>query len=165
MSIKRWIKNSEDAYDFVVNENVQATIHFNRSSSDGIVTVNAAKETFKINRSGFWKSNIEITDTSNVLAASVKPAKWYSGHYIMQYNGQEYKLIVRNNPLAEWAIQQNDKDICAYGLDTKNGAVTVRITEAENVPVLFHFILWYLFWPIAVENTGDHLLFSLLLTA
>lgn len=68
--------------------------------------------------------------------------------------------------MAEWVIQEEDKDGRAYGLGTTNGMAAVKITEQNsNISLFFHAILWYLFVPIATENTGDNLSFILMASA
>jgi hypothetical protein len=73
---------------------------------------------------------------------------------------------VRNNPLAEWVLQQDGNDVLAYGLKTADGKVVTQITEANTgAAIILHAMLWYLFVPIATENSGDNLLFLLMATA
>ncbi len=73
-------------------------------------------------------------------------------------------LLCRNNPLAEWALQDNNGDLLAYGLNTQDGKVNARITTAAIQPnYLFDFILWYLFAPILIEQSGDDLTFLALI--
>lgn len=95
---------------------------------------------------------------------SVYPEKWYAHSSVIDLGDKKYKLVIRNNPLAEYAITENDKDILAYGLDTQNRELNVRISSPGNPDFLFDFILWYLFLPVADENFGDDYSF-LLLTA
>lgn len=67
--------------------------------------------------------------------------------------------------MAEWAIlDENGKELIAYGLNAHEGKITVKITSvADDLEPLFDFILWYLFVPIASENMGDNFLFMMLI--
>jgi hypothetical protein len=117
-------------------------------------------------RVGFWKSKIEIMDNNKNIILEAKPKAWYANSSIITYNNQEYELIIRNNPLAEYAIINDGKEIIAYGLDTNHGKATIRITStSDNDNYLFDFLLWYLFNPIARENMSDNLTFLLLVNA
>lgn len=40
--------------------------------------------------------------------------------------------MVRNNPLAQWAIRENDHDLLAYGIYVANGKVDVKLTSSNN---------------------------------
>jgi hypothetical protein len=119
---------------------------------------------FLICRTGFWKSGVEIEEAkSNEIVLKAGPKKWYSNRLEVAAFGQQLELKVWNNPLAEWALEQNGKPVLAYGLST-DGAVGVRITVSDkNVHPYYHFLLWYLFFPVALENGGDDPSFSLLL--
>jgi hypothetical protein len=84
---------------------------------------------------------------------------------VIEYGGIQYKLSVRNNPLAEYVITEGNKEILAYGLQPDKGKVQVKITgTAGQADFIFDFLLWFLFAPIAIENIGDNPTFSLLLT-
>ena len=94
----------------------------------------------------------------------MNPEKWYVNNWVVEYRGKNYKLSVRNNPLAEYMITEGEKLILAYGLQAQDGKVQVKITGVHSPDnYLFDFLLWYLFAPVAIENIGDHMSFSLLL--
>lgn len=123
------------------------------------------EQRFIIRRTGFWKSGVEIEDTtSKEILLKAGPKKWYSNRLEVVAFGQHLELKVWNNPLAEWALERDGKPVLAYGLST-DGVVGVRITVGEaNVPPHYHFLLWYLFYPVAQENSGDNPAFLLLLS-
>ena len=83
---------------------------------------------------------------------------------MLEYGGKDYQLSVRHNPLAEYVIKENENELIAYGLDTAGGNVQVKITDLQHQSdYMFDFLLWFLFAPVAVENMGDNLAFTLLL--
>ena len=66
--------------------------------------------------------------------------------------------------MAEYVIFDAKNEILSYGLDTQNGKASVRInSNSEESELLFDFLLWYLFLPIANENMGDDFGFQTLL--
>jgi hypothetical protein len=115
-------------------------------------------------RTGFWKTGIEIKDVNGTVILKAYPEKWYANTSIVEFENDPYKLIIRNNPLAEFAISKNGTDMLAYGLSTDNNGLSVRISTAGGPDFIFDFLLWYLFVPIANENFGDSYLFQMLLS-
>jgi len=84
--------------------------------------------------------------------------------YTLEYKGQKFRLKIRNNPLAEYVIfDENQNELLAYGLKTENHQCKVGIHSSGDTDYLFDFLLWYSFLPIAQENMGDSFLFQTLL--
>ncbi|CAN5748463.1 hypothetical protein BH10BAC3_BH10BAC3_40940 [soil metagenome] len=106
---------------------------------------------------------MEVCSKDGRIIAKVYDEKWYANSSILEYNGRRYQLMVRNNPLAEWAIRENDHDLLAYRIYAGNGKVGVKITSSNNnQDYLLDFLLWYLFVPIATENPGDNFFFFMM---
>ena len=110
----------------------------------------------------FWKSNFEIKDENQAIILKSFTEKWYANSTILDYKGNKLKLKVRNNPLAEYVIFDGEKEILAYALDTNLGKPSVRI-NSNSSDYLLHFLLWYIFVPIAQENIGDDFTFLTLI--
>ncbi len=157
---KQWTKTDERAFTFTIDGAEIGTLN----TANGIATIGT--DSYTISRSGFWKNKLEITNSQGAIIATAEPEKWYANTLVLNYNAHAYRLVIRNNPLAEWAILAGDKTILAYGLATDNGKAVVSIKSADGqTDYLLDFLLWYLFWPIATENTDDALLFILLASA
>lgn len=152
---KQWAKNSDFNYSLWVHEKEigKMEIQFSTSASKAVCLIDG--NVLEIKRTGFWKSNLEITDSNENVILKTYPEKWYANTSIIEFENKKYKLIIRNNPLAEYAVTENDKDVLAYGLDTENRELKVRISTSGNDNLIFDFLLWYLFLPIANENFGD----------
>ena len=159
---KQWTKTSEFNYTFLVDEKEtgKMEIHYNTIASKAVCSIGEKK--FEITRTGFWKSNLQITNSSENVILKTYPEKWYANSWVIEFESKKYKLIIRNNPLAEYAIAENEKDILAYGLDTEKKELRVRISTSGNTDFILDFLLWYLFVPIANENFGDTYLFFIL---
>lgn len=163
--IKSWKKTKEGEYSFSLDNNDMGTMKISYNSLEREAKCQIQGKHFSIRRTGFWKSTIEIYNESGESIAKIYPEKWYASSWTFDYQDKVYKIKVRNNPLAEYVIQDNSKDLAAYGLTTENEKVSVRIsTLSQNSDLLFDFILWYLFVPIATENMGDDFLFLMLLS-
>jgi hypothetical protein len=165
-NFKNWKKTAEGKYTFYKQEQKigQLEIQTNLFKRRAIIDLDNQKYTLK--HTGFWKSNLEIVDTQNHVVLKTYQEKWYSSSSIIELEGKKLKLIIRNNPLAEYAIVDGEKEILAYGLDFKDGKAITRIQSAIHTQsYLLDFYLWYLFVPIAQENMGEDFTFLLLATA
>ena len=163
---KKWEKSGERSYTFSINDRETGVLALFPNTLESKATATIGKDTFTIKRTGFWKSSIEISDAQGQTVAKVYHEKWYNNSFVLEYAGKTYKLLMRNNPLAEWAILEDDAVLLAYGLDTANGKAALKITagKVDSDPLL-DFLLWYLFLPVAAENCGDDFVFFLLLVA
>lgn len=154
------------SYTLLVDNHIKASLKIDYNSTSRLANIEIADEKYTIKKIGKWKKYIGIYEQNGIQIAEIIYEKWYANHYIFNYKGSRYKLVVRNNPLAEWAILQDDNTILAYSLYTENGKVAIKITSnSEKNDLLFDCLLWYLFSPIAQENSGDDLLFLLMLSA
>ncbi len=149
----------------MVNDRSIGTLEIDYSNWERKAIFKIENETFVLKYNGFWKSNFEITNQNGEVILKSFSEKWYANSTILEYNDKKLKLKIRNNPLAEYVVFDNDKEILAYGLDTKNGRAIVRINSIANNDYLLDYLLWYIFLPIAQENMGDDYVFSTLLMA
>jgi hypothetical protein len=160
---KHWKKTVEGNYTFYVDNYEAGAMEIFYATLERKAICRIESNEFVIKRTGFWKSTIEINNETEQAIARVYPEKWYASSWTLEYNDNLYRLIVRNNPLAEWAILDNSLEVAAYGLSTDNGKIRVRITTSDPTSdYLFDFLLWYLFVPIATENMGDSFAFFML---
>lgn len=110
----------------------------------------------KIRTAGFWGNRMELTDASGQILAMLKPVNWYGTGMQFRLDNRDYQLLVRNNPLAEYAVQQNGRDLVAYGLKTREGRAVAAITDHRQKPLIeLDLLLWFLFAPVAQGETGD----------
>lgn len=160
---KKWIKIVQGIYQFSIDDTIAAEMKIDFNSIKGNAHITIGNESFLIQRKGFWKTGIEITNASGSIVMNIYNDKWYANSSILEYSDKIYTLKVRNNPLAEWAILENKKDVLAYGLSNENQKQGVKITgNSDSNNLLFDCLLWYLFVPIAEENSSDNLMFLML---
>lgn len=160
---KKWIKISDGNYSLVHHETVLGAI--DRLKTKDSFNAILANEKFKISTLGFLAQKLEITDMNGNVVLKMSPKKWYSSTFFIEFNHKTYTLVLRNNPLSEYVILSEKEELLAYGLDNQKGdnKLSIRISEKDNnQPLLFHLLLWYLFEPIAHENSGDSISFVLL---
>ena len=160
-----WQKESPHDYRFLVDAESVALMKLNPSLADQAASLQIGDEIYTIRRTGFWKSSVEVSDAQEQLVARVYPDKWYAHRLSMDYRGHSWKLVIRNNPLAEFLIRSGEQDLLAYGLEPRDGKVNIRITRATDaIDPLLDGLLWYLFLPVAAESSGDHLTFTMLMS-
>jgi len=166
MHSKSWKKIAEGQYAFYVDDVETGHMQISYNSLERIAKCEVNGVTFQIKRTGFWKSSIDISQSSGEVIGKVYPEKWYASSWSFEFDNKKYRIIIRNNPMAEFVILDGTTEVAAYGLDANDGHPKVRITSTDKeADYMFDFLLWYLFVPIATENSGDHLVFHLLLTA
>lgn len=160
---KKWIKIEQGHYQFNIDDSIVAEMKIDNKSLRVNCELIIGNELYSIKRTGFWKTGIEITNASNKIVMNVYNDKWYANSSILEYSDKKFTLKVRNNPLAEWVIIEDKKDLLAYGLSNENQKLGVKITgNTERNNFLFDCLLWYLFVPIAEENSSDNLMFLML---
>lgn len=152
---KTWKKIGESQYQLYDESAAMGSLTLQLYSASGKAVATLGTDTYEIATSGFWKSTLIIKDSSQNEILKVRPAKWYGTRYDVLHENKRYRLEIQNNPLASWMLLDQNEVICSYGLETADGKVAIKISGSENVPLLFHHLLWYLFLPIATEQTGD----------
>lgn len=157
---KKWQKTAEGRYSFLFNDKEIGHMEIDLKSSDTKAIFKTGDNDFILRRTGLWKTSLEISDGKGIVISKASVEKWYANSYSLEHHGKKYKLMIRNNPLAEWVILENSKELLSYGIDVDNGQILVKITSGKgNQDSLLDFLLWYLFLPIVNENSGEDFLF------
>ena len=165
-NLKNWKKIGEGNYALYKEESKLGNLSIQTSLFERKAALDIDNQTYNLKHTGFWKNNIEISDAHGNVVLKTHTQKWYSNTTIIEFEGKQLQLLIRNNPLAEYAILEGEKEILAYGLDVKDGKAVTRIqTAIQNKSYLLDCYLWYLFVPVAQENMGDDMTFLLLSTA
>lgn len=150
---KKWNTVGERQYTFSVEGKDVGSMKIDLNTLATIATAKIGDKDYTIKRTGFWKSSIVITNNNHQSILKVYSEKWFSKAYTIEYNGRKYKLLMRNNPLAEWVILQNSQEVLAYGINADKNITDVRIISTKNSSdYLFDFLLWYLFVPVVTED-------------
>lgn len=162
---KKWMKINEGKFSLIVNNTIIGDMEISSKSTASKAICTLGEQKFTIQRTGFWKNNLEVLDYSGQILAKVYNEKWYVSSSILDYKNKKYKIILRNNPLAEFVILDQEIELLAYGLKTENKEIKVQISMNKNTTdSFFDFIVWYLFAPIIAENADDNFVFQMLLS-
>jgi len=163
---KKWTRIGEGLFQLFVSDEEVGSMQISTDSTAFKADCQFGDQHFTIQRTGFWKSNIEIIDQSNSLIGKVYKEKWYANSSIFEYANKKYKIVLQNNPLAELLISDDSGAIFSYGIKLDDDQLKVVIAVFnEDSDLLLDFLMWYLFAPIVLENSGDNFVFQLLLTA
>ena len=166
INLKNWKKIGIRDYSFSKQDNRIGTLVIKSNIFERKATFEIENRTYQLEHVGFWKNNIVIVDANGNVVLRTYSQKWYSNATVIEIENRKLKLLIRNNPLVEYAIIDGDEEILNYGLDVNEGKAATRIqTATSNTSYLLDFYLWYLFAPVAHENMGDDLTFLLLSTA
>ncbi|UPT70235.1 MAG: hypothetical protein M0D53_14190 [Flavobacterium sp. JAD_PAG50586_2] len=165
-AIRNWQKVNEKKYIFSIGEKKVGELDFSFKRLNAVALLDINGELFTIERRGFWKNKLYILDAKQNSILTATPENWFSSNTEVSYKGIEFQLKVRNNPLAEIVLLQKGKEILSYGLKSNDGKITVGIQSSQEIDdYLFDFLLWFLFMPVAHEQTGDDFTFQLLQTS
>lgn len=151
-----WTKKEAQLFELTANDQVIGTLGFNKNFT--VATAQFGKEKITLRRSGFFKTNFELVSSEGNIIGYSKPKKWYSSTTILNYHERVYEIKIRNNPLCEFALYAGNEQLAAYSLTHEKGKAAVKINTVTE-ELIFQFILWYLFYPVAIENGGSELLF------
>ncbi|OOV26357.1 hypothetical protein BXU11_12780 [Flavobacterium sp. LM5] len=161
---KKWIKNEELKYSFEVAGKVIGNLTISYANFDRKAFFEIEDKKYTLEYNGFWSSSITVKDENEAVVLRSYTEKWYANSSILEYKGQKFRLKIRNNPLAEYVIfDENQNELLAYGLKVENHQCKVVIHSNGSIDYLFDFLLWYSFLPIAQENMGDSFVFQTLL--
>jgi hypothetical protein len=156
---KKWVRKDGNFFEFSVNDQETGSLQINTSSMKQRAVAKIKGHEFIIQRTGFWKNKIEITDENGNTVARVFNEKWYSRSSILEYKSTTFNLLLRNNPLAEWVVLDGAQEVMSYKLLSQKGAdmKNIQLADArQNPDYLLDHLLWYLFVPIAHEySNGD----------
>lgn len=161
----KWAKDtSKTNYVLKHNDELILTMNFEYDNKGVKAKCQSSSETFVIENESFWKRNILIKE-NEVIIAKTTTDKWFSSLSTLEIRGQKIKFKYRNNYLAELVffteIEQNHLLSCGLKPD-KKGMIETVLDLGESLvnnplkPYLLA-ICWYIFKPIAEENTVDTL--------
>lgn len=155
-NLKNWKTIKQGLYSFSVDGNEIGTLEVVYQNFERKAIFKIEDKIYTLIYKGFWKSTYDIFDESNKVVLKSSFEKWYAATTNLEYKGKQLKLKIRNNPLAEFVIFDEENELLGYGLGANSGKVNVKISTAlNNTDYLLDYLLWYTFLPIAQENIGD----------
>jgi len=155
---KVWEETQKNGYSFVKNNRAIGTLEIVDTARDIKAYATLGADVYAIRSVGFWKTNLEVLTSRGQVVARIFQKKWYSNDLLVEYRGYSYVLKLRNRPLAEWVLLDQETEVLTYSLVINNNKAGVRIeSRSAHSDDLLDFLLWYLFVPFLVDTSGDAL--------
>lgn len=151
-----WTRRSEDSYVFSANGKEYGTFQNTSVPNPFSANIKIENKEYTISRKGFWRTYVAIRDTQGTEVLSLKVKKWWGSSYIIDFENKKYSLTVGNNPLVHYTIFQENVELLSYALSNRKGELGLKISGLLDVPVFFHFLLWYLINPVISESKGKN---------
>ncbi|MFM2231042.1 MAG: hypothetical protein RL607_2300 [Bacteroidota bacterium] len=117
-------------------------------------TFQIGTQIFTITRPGFWKTRVCIYDENGHEIMHLKPKNWWFNSMVFTYLQETYVIRLKNSPLVTWIIENNGISILEYGLAVTSKGNGLKIKCDDDVPVLFHGLLWYFMHTVLQEQNG-----------
>lgn len=161
---KKEMNKNRLAYELIDHGALIARMVFDTNKSYHEATCIVGDKLYTIQRTGFWKNRIELIDENGKLSGTILQEKVQSRKWKINFLQNTYFIHYHNNPLFELVIyDENFSYLITYKLNIFDEVYTADV-EVHNIAVNFlekNLLLmlgWYLFIPIAQENTIDHAL-------
>lgn len=110
--------------------------------------------TYTLERRGFWKTGITIHDENGNEIIHGKLRNWWSNSMVFTYLDETYSISIYNDPTVTWKISKVGKSVLEYSIAVTSKGNGIKIKQHEEVPVVFHGILWYGIHAVLQEQTG-----------
>jgi hypothetical protein len=153
-----WLRTQEHSFTFVNGNSIVGKMRLASNELHAVAILQIGVKEVIIRKRGFWKSSFDLIDQSGKTIGTISNSNWFGSSMNFDLYGRHFAIVIRNNPMVEWAILESGKNVLAYGMaiDTNSGAVSVLIKQYDNeIDPLLHFVLWYFFHPIAQEQLGS----------
>lgn len=147
-------KKRQEAYELHLDTQVVATFQIPNPREPLTAILTIGMEQFTLSRPGFWKTHIVVHNEAQKEILRLQPQKWYSSSLVFNYYNQSFRIRSKNNPLLTWSIENEQKTVLEYGLTFSPKGNHLQIKVEEEVPLLFHGLLWYLMHTILLEQNG-----------
>ncbi len=149
-------------YQLTEGDKVLLTLTINYKSSGLRAECKSSQRAFFIHKEGIWKNKTVLKNEYGYKIGQMYYEKWHADNGIIEIDGRKFRYLYRNNPLAEIAIFNGDETepVVACGLAAEAGQTTVRVSqdgdfEDADMKYMLFALTWYLFLPMAQENTVD----------
>lgn len=156
---KKETRGNRLAYELISNEKMIARIVFDTNKSYHEATCIVDGSLYKVSRSGFWKTKIHFVNERDDLIATIDQERMQSRKWRIHFLNKIYHIHYHNNPLFELVIYDEQFSyLITYKLNVADEHYSADV-EIHNVAFQFSeknlllIIGWYLFMPIAHENT------------
>ncbi|WP_128543100.1 hypothetical protein [Larkinella soli] len=159
-STKQWRQTGDGAFTILDGNQPLGRLDIRLDSFGQQAEARIGGQTYHLKQIGFWSTAVELREADGAPVLLARPTRWYANTLEVTFRQKVYELVIWNNPMAEWDLREQGRTVLAYGLEADQGRCVVRIrTGVEEPDALLHVFLWYLFYPVALENAAGGLRF------
>ncbi|MBM3416113.1 MAG: hypothetical protein FJY20_06625 [Bacteroidetes bacterium] len=161
----RWEKvkstPEQEVYHLYKDDKLRLTLIYNPFSNSARVECNKEKRVFLIRKEGFLRNKSVIR---NEYGVKIGEFGQDGGQRFINVNNEKFYYATRNNPLAELLLfnETANKPAITCGLSAAGESSDVYFKKDKSLgemphPGLLMALCWYMFLPVAKENTADAL--------
>ena len=148
-----------EIYHLYKDDKKRLTLVFNPYSSSARIECNKEKRVFLIRKEGFRKNRTVIR---NEYGMKVGQFGQENGQQFITVNDEKIFYTTHNNPLAELVLfkETEEQPLVSCGISINDGATDVNFKKDKDLgnmphPGLLMALCWYMFLPVAKENTVE----------
>lgn len=156
--------SKQEIYELWHNEKKLLSLEFHPFTNSARIEYADEKRVFHIRKEGFLRNKTVLRNEYGIRIGQLGYEKWNSAEGTIDLNEEKFFYTVQNNPLSELVIYKDTKEnpfvIC--GLKADEGNTSVQFNKDNQLSPSQHFLLmalcWYMFLPVAKENTAEYAL-------
>lgn len=164
----KWVVASTSAkqeiYELWDEDKKLLTLDFHPLTNSARIESADEKRVFHIRKEGFLRNKTVLRNEYGMKIGQLGYEKGYSNEGYIDLDEERFSYSIGNNPLAELKIYRENKEepMVACKLEPRNGSTLVQFTKGNELSGAEHMLLmslcWYLFLPVAKENTVEYAL-------
>ena len=149
----------QEIYHLYKDDKKRLTLVLNPFSNSARIECDKEKRVFLLRKEGFRRNKTVIR---NEYGMKVGQFGQENGQHFITVNEKKFFYIIQNNPLAELVLFKEIKEqpLVSCGISTNDGTGAINFTKDKNLgemphPGLLMALCWYMFLPVAKENTVE----------
>ena len=154
----------QEIYELWNNDRKLLTLDFHPFTNSARIEYADEKRVFLIRKEGFLRNKTVLRNEYGVRLGQLGYEKSNAGEGTIELNEEKFSYTIHNNPIAELVIYRDNKDepFVTCGLKADNGDTSVKFSKENKLNPSQHVLLmalcWYMFLPVARENTVEYAL-------
>ncbi len=164
----KWVVASSSAkqeiYELWDEDKKLLTLDFHPFTNMARIESADEKRVFLIRKEGFLRNKIVLRNEYGMKMGHLGYEKGLSNEGFVDLDNEHFTYRIDNNPIAELKIFRDSKEepLVVCKLKPKNGNASVHFNKGGELSASEHMLLmslcWYMFLPIAKENTLEYAL-------
>lgn len=164
----KWIVTSksgkQEFYELWSDDEKLLSLEFHPSTNSARISSADEQRVFLIRKEGFLKNKTVLRNEYGIRIGQLEYERSHPNEGAIVLDNEKFFYSIENNPLAELKIYKDSKEepLVVCGLKPKNGNTLIKFGNKGKTGNAEHILLmslcWYLFLPIAKENTVEYAL-------